>query len=50
MTEGAIAICALIAFCLLTFGAAWLMATWMSAAPGSWRTNRQGSRRFRRQR
>ncbi len=51
MTEAAIAFGALIVFCLLTFGAAWVMATWMGAPPGSWRTTRQGNRRrSRRQR
>ena len=35
MTQAAIAIGALIVFCLLTFGAAWFMATWMRAAPGT---------------
>lgn len=48
MTEIAIVIGAVAAFCLLTFGAAWLIALWMSAPPGSWRRSRRSTRKRRR--
>lgn len=42
-TEAALGFAALIAFCLLTFGAAWLMATWMRTPPSRWRRSRPDS-------
>ena len=44
MTEGLVAVGALIVFCLLTFGAAGLVAAWMGSSPG-WL--RRASRRSR---
>ena len=48
MTEIAIIIGAVAAFCLLTFGAAWLIALWMSAPPKSWRRSHRRTRKSRR--
>lgn len=48
MNEIAIIIGALAAFCLLTFGAAWLIALWMSAPSGSVRRSQRRARRSRR--
>ena len=46
MTEIAIVIAALTGFCLITFGAAGLVAMWMSAPPKWWlRSHRRISRR-----
>ena len=44
MTEVLIIIGALLGFCLLTFGAAWLMAAWMGGPPSFWRRKRPGRR------
>ena len=48
MTEIAITIGALAAFCLLTFGAAGLIAIWMGAPPGWWRRSSQRTSKRRR--
>ena len=44
MTEVLIVLAALLGFCLLAFGGAWLMAAWMGGPPRSWRRKRPGRR------
>ncbi len=44
MTDVLIVIGALLAFCLLSFGAAWLVAVWMGGAPVGWRRKRRDRR------
>ena len=44
MTEVLIVIGALLCFCLLTFGAAWLMAAWLGGTPLWWRRKKRGRR------
>ena len=44
MTEVLIILGALLGFCLLTFGAAWLMAAWMGGRRSFWRRKRPGRR------
>ncbi|WP_279638255.1 hypothetical protein [Nocardioides seonyuensis] len=44
MTEVLIVIGALLVFCILTFGAAWLMAGWVGETPLWWRRKRSNHR------
>lgn len=44
MTEVLIVVGALVGFCLLAFGAAWLTAAWMGGIPAGWRRKRRGHR------
>lgn len=44
MKDVLIVVGALLAFCLLTFGAAWLTAVWMGRTPVRWRSRGRGRR------
>lgn len=44
MTEVLILVGALLGFCLLAFGAAWLMAAWMGGTAVRWRRKGRGRR------
>lgn len=44
MTQVLILIGALLVFCLLSFGSAWLVAAWMGGTPVGWRRKRRDRR------